>query len=172
MKIIHFTIFFLLATTFSHAQILKKFAIEGTGCSFSSYCDTKFTLDYSSDSSKVYTGECKLGDISYGVICVQLLNPIADLTAAEDMMIAYLDYLKTTFSIDKAIGYNKGHRLNKDENTRGIADQWVDSENDKWRIKIWTNGSFIGFVYAYSSKEIPELKVSTFLNEFRFPEMK
>ena len=49
--------------------------------------------------------------VSYGIICVKLLNPLADLTMAEDLLIAYSDYLKSSFSITKAIGYGKGHRL-------------------------------------------------------------
>ncbi len=172
MKLYRFLILFLLVSASSQAQGLKKYAIGDSGCSFYNYCESKFKVDYSSDSSKVFTGECKIGDVTYGVICVTLLDPVIDLVAAEDLMIAYVDYLKSSFSIEKAAGYGKGHRLNNDANTRGILDYWEDAENDKWKIKAWTDGRYIGFMFAYSSKDLSEPKVNAFLDGFRLPETK
>ena len=167
-----FIVISIIFTSSVSAQTLKKFPVSNSGVSYYNYCDAKFKLDYSSDSSKVYTGECVSGDITYGIICVVLLNPVIDLTAAEDLMIAYADYLKATFSIQQSAGYGKGHRLNNNEKTRGILDYWTDKDNDKWKIKVWTDGKFIGFMYAYGSKELPEQKVNVFLESIRFPQMK
>ena len=110
-------------------------------------------------------------DISYGVVCVKLLNPVSDLTMAEDLLISYLDYLKENFNIINAAGYGKGHRLNNKENTRGILDYWEDKDKDKWKIKAWTDGKYIGFIYVYSKKELPEAKVNIFLDSFLLPGM-
>jgi hypothetical protein len=162
---------FLLLAAAAPAQSLKKYPVSSSGCSLYSYCESKYAIDYSEDSSKVYTGECVAGDVTYGVICVKLLNAISDLTAAEELMIAYVDFLKTSFNIKKATGYGRGHRLNKHENTRGILDYWEDDEQDKWKIKAWTDGRYIGFMYAYSRKELPEPKVNAFLESFRLPGM-
>lgn len=164
-----FLFILLIVAGLSNAQTLKKYNVSNSGVSYYNYCDSKFKLDYSSDSSKVFTGECVVSDVTYGVICVVLLNPVIDLTAAEDLMIAYVDYLKATFSIQQAAGYGKGHRLNNNENTRGILDYWTDKDADKWKIKAWTDGKYIGFMYAYSSKELPEPKVNVFLDGLRFP---
>jgi len=119
----------------------------------------------------VFTGECVAGDVTYGVICVKLLNAINDLGAAEELMVSYVDFLKTSFDIKKTAGYGRGHRLNNNENTRGILDYWEDGELDKWKIKAWTDGKYIGFMYAYSRKELPEAKVNVFLESFRLPGM-
>ncbi|HRA10552.1 MAG TPA: hypothetical protein PKX31_02715 [Chitinophagaceae bacterium] len=172
MKIYRLLILFLFMAVSSQAQTLKKYPISSSGCSFYNYCESKFKLDYSSDSSKVYTGECTVEDITYGTICVLLLNPVTDLVAAEDLLIAYVDYLKSSFSIKKSAGYGKGHRLNNNENTRGILDYWEDGEGDKWKIKAWTDGKYIGFMYAYSSKNLPEAKINVFLEGFRLPATK
>jgi len=43
------------------------------------------------------------------------------------------------------------------------------NEENKWKIKAWTDGSYIGFMYAYSSKDLPETKVNAFLNGFVLP---
>ncbi len=169
MKIIFLSVLYFLSTTASYSQSLKKYAIGNSGCSLYTYCETKFNLAYSEDSSKVYTGECTVGEISYGVICIKLLNNVTDLAAAEDLMVSYVDYLKGSFEIKKAAGYGRGHRLDNNEQTRGILDYWEDADLAKWKIKAWTDGNYIGFMYAYSKKELPELKVNVFLDSFRLP---
>lgn len=160
-----------LAAHAAAAQSFRKYPVGNTGCSLYNYCALNFKVEYSTDSSKVYTGECASGDVTYGIICVQLLHPVNDPAVAEELMIAYTDFLKSSFTISKAAGYGKGHRLANRENTRGILDYWEDSEGDQWKIKAWTDGNFIGFLYAYSSKALPEPKVNAFLDGFRLPGM-
>jgi hypothetical protein len=103
------------------------------------------------------------------VICVKLLNAVADINQAEDLVVAYLDYLKKSFNIEHAVGYGKGNLLNNNEHTRGVIDYWKDKDNNNFKVKAWTNGKFIGVVYAYAKKELPETTVDVVLNSFRFP---
>ena len=152
-------------------QLPRKYSISNSGCIVYTYCDTKYKIEFSDDSSKVFSGECVAGDITYGIVCVKLLNPVTALNAAEDLMIIYVDYLKSNFEVTKSLGYGKGHRLNNDEGTRGIIDYWEDKEMDKWKVKAWTNGYYIAFLYTYSKKELPETRVNLFLDSFRFPAM-
>lgn len=166
LLILHFSIF----SQSSAAQGLKKTPISTSGCSLYSYCEMKFDTSKSPDSSQVYAGECEKEEITYGTICVKLVNPPETLQMAEDLLIAYLDFLKGSFKINRYTGYSKGLRLNRDENTRGILDYWEDAENQKWKVKAWTDGKYIGVMYAYSLKEIPEPKVNAFLDGFRLPQ--
>ena len=159
----------LLIMLTTSAQSLKKYPVGNSGCNAYTYCEIKYELSKSADSSTIYSGECTKEDVNYGIICVKLLNPITELPLAEDMMIAYADYLKTSFEITKSMGYGRGHLLNNKENTRGIIDYWEDGEKNKWKIKAWTDGKFIGFLYVYSKKELPEPKVNAFLDSFRLP---
>lgn len=166
------TIFLLLAAfclNTSFGQTLKKYPISNSGCSAYMYCAAKFDMSKSQDSSLVYTGECAAGDVTYGVICVKLLTPLTDLDMAESLLIAYADHLKGSFGINHVMGYGKGHHLNNNENTRGIMDYWEDNDKNNWKIKAWTDGKFIGFLYAYSLKELPETKINLFLDGFRIP---
>jgi hypothetical protein len=167
---------FLLLLTFtslySNAQLLKKYPVSNSGCSLYMYCDPKkFDFDYSDDSSKVYTGECINSEVDYGIICIKLLQPVNELDKAEELMISYLDFLKVDFHIKDSAGYGRGHILNKNEKTRGIIDYWKDTEEHNWKIKAWTDGKFIAVLYAYSKKELPEMKVNVFLDSFRLPGM-
>ena len=161
----------LFCLFFSHGQVIKKVPISNTGCFVYTYCDLKFEMDYSGDSSKVYVSECPKDGVNYGVICVKLLKPENDLAVAEEALISYMDYLKTSFKITKSAGYGKGHRLNNDENTRGVIDYWEDNDKNNWKIKGWTDGKFIGILYAYSPKELNETRVNIFLESFRLPGM-
>jgi len=113
-----------------------------------------------------------VSDVTYGIICVKLLNTVADLQMAEDLLIAYMDFLKQSFEITSTAGYGKGHRLNNNESTRGIIDYWKDKENNNWKVKGWTDGKHIGVLYAYTNKALPEQKVNVFLDGFRLPETK
>ena len=76
-----------------------------------------------------------------------------------------------SFEITKAAGYGKSLRLNNNEKTRGIIDYWEDKDKDKWKVKAWTDGKYIGFMYTYSKKEMPEQKMNLFLDSFRMPGM-
>lgn len=131
----------------------------------------KFEMAKSQDSSVVYTGECVNEGVTYGIICVKLLNPLTDLVAAEALLVSYADYLKDGFEITKASGYGRGHFLNNNENTRGIIDYWEDEKKNSWKIKAWTDGKIIGFLYVLSKKPLPEGKVNVYLDSFRMPGM-
>ena len=161
----------LLLTVSGFTQTLKKIPISRSGCSLYSYCAIpQIETSKSRDSSVVYTGECSIDKLTYGVICVKLVNPPETLEQAEELLTAYLDYLKSSFGITQAAGYGKGHRLNKNESTRGLLDYWQDADKNRWKVKGWTNRYFIGVMYAYSQQELPEQKVNVFLDGLRFPE--
>lgn len=160
----------LLLSTAAFSQSLKKIPISHSGCSIYTYCDMKIDESKSPDSSLVFAGECTKEDISWGVICVKLINQTADLVQAEELLVAYLDFLRSSFAITRSAGYGRGHRLNKNEDTRGVLDYWEDAEKNHWKVKGWTNGKFIGVMYVYSKKDLPEQKVNIFLDGFRMPE--
>lgn len=161
----------LLFTVSAFTQGIKKIPIGRSGCSMYSYCEIYlFDESKSPDSSTVYTGECASDDVIYGTICVKLISPRNNPDKAEELLIAYMNFLKTSFKVNKAAGYGKGHRLNNNENTRGVIDYWEDSEKRNWKVKGWTDGKFIAVMYAYSRKELPEQKVNIFLDGIRLPE--
>jgi hypothetical protein len=165
-----FTAIFSLASV-TLSQTIKKIPVDKSGCSVYTYCELKFETEYSQDSSIVYVSECVKDEVNYGVICVKLKNTAASLAAAEETLVAYLDYLKTSFSITKTAGYGKGHYLANNENTRGVLDYWEDKDKHNWKVKGWTDGNFISVLYGYSAKDLPEVRLNVFLEGFRFPGM-
>lgn len=173
MKKLFFILMLLAANKAGIAQTLKKVLIQNTGnstgCSVYCYCNLTFDNNYSQDSSVVFTAECSKDSLSYGVICVKLREASSSLDNAEDLLATYLDYLKTSFSIQKAVGYGKGNQLRNNTNTRGITDYWEDNEKNSWKVKGWTDKKYIVVLYAYSNRNLPETKVDVFLNSLSFP---
>ncbi|MEQ1678703.1 MAG: hypothetical protein ABL876_18545, partial [Chitinophagaceae bacterium] len=60
-----------LFTTVINAQLLKKYPIGNSACSLYSYCESKYLVEFSEDSSKLYRGDCTSGEVTYGVICIK-----------------------------------------------------------------------------------------------------
>lgn len=155
------------------AKQATRVAISGTGCTVEVFCfPGRFDAYDLEDGSTVYADDCEKDGVTWGIYCVKLLKPVNDLDAAEDTVISYLDFLKLDYGIVSSKGYDKGHKLNKDETTRGIFDKWEDVDKGKWKVKAWTNGKFIGVLYVHSNKELPDKKAELFLESFRFPGMK
>ncbi|MBK8608763.1 MAG: hypothetical protein IPL84_02105 [Chitinophagaceae bacterium] len=172
MKKLFCCLFLVLCVSLSYSQSLKKYAISNSGCSVYSFCDPgTFDMTYSEDSAKVFTSECKGEEAYYGIICIELKEPINDLSIAEEVLVSYLNYLKSAFKIKTAAGYGKGHKLRDKENTRGVLDYWNDEEKNNWKVKGWTDGNFITVLYAYSQKDLPETKVNAFLDGLLFKGM-
>lgn len=166
--------FFSTLSAGSYAQQTPAtVAISNTGCTVQVYCfPGRFDAYDLEDGSTVFADDCEKEEITYGIYCVKLKTPLTNLDAAEDTAISYLDFLKLDYGIVKANGYDKGHRLNKNESTRGVFDTWKDADEHKWKIKAWTNGKFICVLYMHSIKELPDKKATVFLEGLRFPGMK
>ncbi len=166
-------LFLLFKLVNGFAQDASKVAISNTGCTVEVFCfPGRFDMYDMEDGSTVYADDCEKDGVTYGIYCVKLKNPVMNLKAAQDTVIAYLDFLKLDYGIVKANGYDKGHKLNKNDNTRGIYDTWEDVNNNKWKVRAWTNGDFICIMHMHSEKELPDKKVDIFLNGIRFPGMK
>jgi len=173
MRHLQLSFFFSLAIITGQAQDPSKVAISGTGCTIQVFCfPGRFDAYDLEDGSTVYADDCEKDGVNYGIYCVKLKKPVTDLSAAEDTVITYLDFLKLDYGIVKSKGYDKGHKLNKTDGTRGIYDTWEDADKNKWKIKAWTNGNFICVLYMFSAKELPDKKTEIFLEGLRFPGMK
>jgi len=173
MKLLYLTLALISGIFSATGQYMKKYPIGVSGCSVYMFYDPgEFEKTYSEDSSIVYTGECEADSLKYGVICVKLNESVTVGNDAEELMISYLDYLKSVFEITQAAGYGKGHTLNGKPDARGVIDYWKDKEGNERKIKSWTDGKFIAVMYIMSKGELNETeKMNVFLNGFRFPGM-
>ena len=173
MKTIFSILFFYFLIFSVNAQSIKKYDIGNSGCKAYFFCDPgRPAKSWSEDSSEIFTMECNADDIHYGLICVKYNEAVLPLAEPEALMIQYVDYLKQEFKISESAGYGKGHTMSSNDKAIGIIDYWKDDTGAEWKIKSWTDGRFIGFMYVYADGELPfdkTTKIDVFLDGFRFP---
>lgn len=170
-------ILFLAVVTCSYAQDFTaprftKTAIGESGCyAYMPPGEIEFSLEYSPDSSKVYSGEIYVDGYSYAVIAVKFNEATVLETAEEknDMLVSYLDFLKESFSITESAGYGMGHTLEKFPDAVGAIDYWLDVDGDVWEIKGWADSNTLGIMMIYGPTDYPNFNAQQlYLDGFRF----
>ncbi len=129
-------------------------------------------VDYSPDSSMVYTTECTDSstgqDFQFGAIVVNLQDEIEE-ELQEDLLVSYMDYLKESFNIQSTAGYGKGHTLTTHESAKGIIDLWEDEDLQKWEVTGWIAENTIVVLFEYGPDEYPNKNViEIFMKGVRF----
>ncbi|MFN0216835.1 MAG: hypothetical protein ACKVT2_21475 [Saprospiraceae bacterium] len=119
-------------------------------------------VTYSPDSSVVYTMETidtsTGSEYHFGCIVVNL-NGVDLAGMEEEMLIGYMDYLKSGVNVTEAAGYGKGHTLSTHPSAKGVLDYWVDANNLKWVVKGWAAESTIFVMFVYGQEDYPNYNV-------------
>lgn len=156
------------------APRLGKTDIGQSGCS--AYLPPgmpEFDLSKSEDNSDVYTSEVELDSFVFGCIAVRFSEPFTDASPdeMEELLISYMDFLKSPFEITSAVGYGKGHLLDGYPDARGVIDYWEDGNGRQYAVKGWVNQKYIGFLYIGGAGDYPYLNLQQmYLDGFRFGE--
>lgn len=119
-------------------------------------------VSLSQDSSLVYTIETLDSTTGayyhFGSIVVNL-NQVDLSGQEEEMLISYMDYLKSAFKIESAAGYGKGHTLSTHPSAKGVLDYWLDEEGTRWIVKGWAAESTIFVMFVYGPEDYPNQQV-------------
>lgn len=162
----------LMSMQVSAQSRLKKYPIGNSGCAAYLFCNPgEAEFSYSPDSSRVYTLSCNDSSLNYGIICIKYNASILPLSEPVELMIQYMEFLKTSFEVTKAAGFGKGHTLPGQEGVSGVIDYWTAKDGSEIQVKSWTDGTGIGFMYVKGdSKALSDRfsKIQVFFNGFRF----
>jgi hypothetical protein len=128
------------------------------------------TISASEDGSKVHTGELEQGGFVYGVIGLRFAAPLdADPESWEQLLIAYLDFMKSQLGVTGAAGYGLGHRLESEPSARGVLDYWEDSSGTKYAIKGWVTQTHLAVLFIAGPTEYPVFNAQQiYLDGIRF----
>jgi hypothetical protein len=135
----------------------SKSNVGEKGCTvYTTEANARFSKSLSEDGSAVFTWSQMISDIEYMIIHVDLKTALGTDTASkEDILKAYLDFLKQQFEITKAAGYGLGHTSDRNPKAVGIIDYWEYDSNTKTPtscfVKGWASPNFIT-IYIMSSK--------------------
>lgn len=160
--------------TSSKVPRLNKTGIGQSGCA--AYLPAEmpeFTLAKSEDGSDVYTSEAIVDSFAFGCITVRFAETFANASAEEleELLISYLEFLKSLFEITGATGYGKGHTQESAPDARGVIDYWKDGAGRQYVVKGWINPQCIGILYIGGAGEYPHFNLQQmYLDGFRFGE--
>jgi hypothetical protein len=147
----------------------EKTTLPGCGCA--AYLPTGAVVDpvtASEDGSQVWTAEQMVGGQTYGVIAVKLSFTADSPEVAEEVLVAYLEFLKAQFGITESAGVGRGHTM-EGSPARGVIDFWKGADGEHWAVKGWSTVDRLGVMMVRGPAEHPNHNVvQVFQNGFRF----
>lgn len=130
----------------------------------------ELTAAPSEDGSQVHSGELEQGGFVYGVIGLRFAAPLeGDPESHEQLLVTYLDYLKSQLAVTGAAGYGLGHRLESEPSARGVIDYWQDALGRQYAIKGWVTPTHLAVLYIAGPTEYPVFNAQQlYLDGIRF----
>jgi hypothetical protein len=130
----------------------------------------ELTVAPSEDGSEVHAGELEQGGFVYGVIGLRFAAPLeGDPESHEQLLITYLDFLKSQLGVTEAAGYGLGHGLESEPSARGVIDYWQDSSGRHYAIKGWVSQTHLAVLYVAGPTEYPVFSAQQlYLDGIRF----
>lgn len=131
------------------------------GCGCAAYLPEAATVDpvtTSPDGSQVWVSETGVGSFAYGVVAVKLAAPTATPEEAEELLVAYLDFLKGNFQITDAVGLGRGHTL-EESAARGVIDFWQSADGEHWSVRAWATPERLAVFLVHGPVDHPNPSV-------------
>lgn len=130
------------------------------------------TIAFAQDSSKVTTMECTDSSQSnvfhFGAILVEVKNDMEK--DGEEILMNYMDYLKSALGITAAAGYGKGHIHEMYAEAKGVIDYWESEDGTQWKVNGWVYKSYLVVQFIYGPEDYPIYNIADmFKNGVRFP---
>jgi hypothetical protein len=136
-------------------RFVKTKILNSSSYAYLPNANAEINVSYSEDSSAIYTYEELIGNFTFSFIHVDFMHEINDSLEQQQVLVSYLEYLKTQLEIEGSAGYGYGHTLESQPNTQGIIDYWMGKENTKYALKAWTNSKHITIFFLYGTEEYP-----------------
>jgi hypothetical protein len=150
----------------------EKIVVGDCGCAL--YAPKGMTFgepEISPDGSKVWSSELPSGAYHFGAVVVRFPGEQdVDPAQAEDLLIAYLDFLKEQLDVKASIGVGRGHRLDSHPVARGVIDFWQSGDGERWAIKAWVDRERLAVLMIRGPEDYPHANASAmYFDGFRFP---
>lgn len=148
----------------------EKQAIGACGCAV--YAPPGLVVEAptkSQDGADVWTAVAHHGGYEFGVVAVKFAEPFAEADPLEDLLVSYMDFLKSQLGITGAAGVGRGHTLESNPAAKGVIDYWTDAEGDSWAVKGWVDPKRLAVLYIAGKGEYPYFTAQQlYLDGFRF----
>lgn len=141
----------------------RTILIGDTNCSLHFSPEASFDFTQTDEGDQMYFSDFREKNVTYGVMCAQLAEPIS-LDEAREVMTTYLNRLQKPF----LALYNTGIQFypGNQENALTMTDYWQDESQIDWKVKGYTNGKIIAVLYVQNINDISVEKQDEFLDSF------
>ncbi|MFZ5551704.1 MAG: hypothetical protein ACOZCO_01210 [Bacteroidota bacterium] len=87
----------------------------------------------------------------------------------ENMLKAYLEFLKDQFLIEEYWGFGSGYTHEKIPGAFAVIDFWKDEKQNDWAVKAWITKTHIAVMMVYGKGDYPVFEVrQSFFDGVRF----
>ena len=139
-------ILFLATSLALHAPTpkFKRYIIGSAGCSSLLFSGANsLYIKYTKDGEKVYFNEHKTGDVTYGLIVVQMKD-VFTLEEASTILAQYTNAVRIPFKIV----HHLPMEMEKQNEKVVLTNYWQDKNGADWKVKGYTNGKIIAVLYV------------------------
>lgn len=118
---------------------------------------------YTRDGDKLLFNSYTADGVTYGTICVQMRQR-CNLQRAERILVNFMNRVRKPMHIR----FNTSMEVDNQGNLLTISDYWQDSEGIDWKVKGYTDGKVLSFLYVKNINDTAVKSHDAFLNGFRF----
>jgi hypothetical protein len=175
----YFSVLSLVLFSFSVQQLhaglpeWQKIDIGDSGCkAYFPGTLPEAEVTYSHDGSKMYIVDLLTdywGDFRFVTITV-VLKDGTFIGQEEEMLMAYMDFLKGQFGVNASANYGRGHTLSTHPSANGVINFWGCENGDKIRTTGWAAENILTVMMIIGSEEFEHYNIAEmFFKGFRFP---
>jgi hypothetical protein len=145
----------------------RRTRIGDTNCSLLFSPDASFDFTKSKDGDQLYFSEYTEKQITYGVLCARLAEPLP-MDEASEVLNNYLNRLRKPFYALYNTGADMCEYSGYKEECVKIIDYWQDEYQLDWKVKGYTDGQTIAVLYVKNITALNVEKQDEFLDSFYF----
>lgn len=150
----------------------KRVWIADSGCSATfpaGATNTESGLDVDSNKVYVFKATTMADGIEY-LFYVSVMQLREEPGEADEALVGYMDYVKSTQLVAHAAGFRKINPLLRGKLAKGIVDTWTDHAGNEYAVTGWAKGRTLVLMYAVGEKPYPnKAQLNGFFNSFQFP---
>jgi len=120
-------------------------------------------IRHTKEGDKLLFNEYACDGVTYGLVCVQMQKRYG-LDKAESILMNFMNRVRRPMRIL----FNTSMETDVQQHQLTLTDYWQDKAGIDWKVKGYTNGKLIAFLYVKNITDTTVKNHDAYLNGFRF----